>query len=545
MTVDFHVTDLEFGQVISLDGMSVLLLASELRKKHADIEYAIELGSFILIQTPLTDLVASVSAIRLVEDQGEKDVLAERRTIRCALVGFLRNGTTFERGIERYPTIGSKAYFLTEEALMSMFQETQVGIPVGARCQRGGGQEYARIDRLFGRHSAVLGTSGSGKSWTVASILQQTMKQLPNTRILFLDIHDEYRAAFPENFTRLERKVSHISSTQLRIPYWALTFEELTGLFLSSEHTAQNQSALLASLILELRSKHRGNLPEEIVSVDSPVYFDFKELIEKLRDQDGGRVDGAREGKQKAGPWNGKLGNLILRLETKLNDPRYGFLFSDTDTKADELTNVLDKFFGVAAHSQLTAVDLSGLPSEVLSIIVGVICRLMFDYKYWDIDPNTLPITIVLEEAHNYLPRIADARHQICLDRVERVAKEGRKYGVGLMVVSQRPSELSETVLSQCANFIVLRLTNPNDQAYVRKLLPDFLAVAVDMLPYLRTGEAVLAGEAVALPSRVRITPPDPAPRSEDVAFKKAWESGLPENYAIATVVERWRNRNR
>jgi hypothetical protein len=193
----------------------------------------------------------------------------------------------------------------------------------------------------------------------------------------------------------------------------------------------------------------------------------------------------------------------------------------------------------------MTVLDLSGLPSEVLSIIVGVLCRLAFEYKYWDRDPNLLPLTLVLEEAHNYLPRTDDARDRVCLDRVERIAKEGRKYGVNLIVVSQRPSEVSETVLSQCGNFVVLRLTNPSDQAYVRRLLPDFLAVAVDMLPYLRTGEAVLSGEAVEIPTRVRIQRPDPPPRSNDVRYLDGWTVGLPADYTPKEVVRRWRSRLR
>ncbi len=178
-------------------------------------------------------------------------------------------------------------------------------------------------------------------------------------------------------------------------------------------------------------------------------------------------------------------------------------------------------------------------------MIVGVLGRLAFEYKYWDTDPNLLPLTLVFEEAHNYLPRSEDASDRVCLDRIERIAKEGRKYGINMFVVSQRPSEVSETVLSQCGNFIVLRLTNPADQAYVRRLLPDFLAVAVDMLPYLRTGEAVLSGEAVEVPTRVKVTTPNPAPRSNDVKYREGWSAGLPAGYSPKTVVQRWRTRTR
>lgn len=247
---------------------------------------------------------------------------------------------------------------------------------------------------------------------------------------------------------------------------------------------------------------------------------------------------------EKQGQWYGTLSNLVTRMEARYEDPRYQFLFSDT-TSGTPFEEILSQLFAADGAVQMTIIDLSGLPSEVLSVIVGVLCRLAFEYKYWDSDPNHLPLTLVLEEAHNYLPRSEDARDQICLERVERIAKEGRKYGVSLIVVSQRPSEVSETVLSQCGNFVVLRLTNPTDQAYVRRLLPDFLAVAVDMLPYLRTGEAVLAGEAVEVPTRVRITRPEPTPRSNDVMYQVGWTAGLPNDYHPKTVVDRWRNRLR
>ena len=201
------------------------------------------------------------------------------------------------------------------------------------------------------------------------------------------------------------------------------------------------------------------------MSVNTPIPYSFSKLVELLKERNTEMVPGART--EKAGPFNGKLSNLILRLEARRNDPRFAFLFQEQGEQATGLKDLLDELFGVTANSQLAVLDLSGLSSDVLSTVVGVITRLCFEYKYWDDDPNTLPLTLVLEEAHNYLPRGDSARHRICLDRVEQVAKEGRKYGVGLLVISQRPSELSETVLSQCANFVVLRLTNPNDQLYL------------------------------------------------------------------------------
>jgi uncharacterized protein len=542
----FHITELQFGTVREVDGASVTIVADELSRKYSAIEYSVELGSFILIQSPQSDLIATVSSIRM-QEVLEKGNPTERRLVACALVGFLRNGTTFERGVERYPTVGSGAFLMTSDALDSMFTPTKQTLEIGQRCQRGGGNEQVLIDKMFGRHSAVLGTSGSGKSWTVASFLQSAMGRLAHTKIVFLDLHDEYRSAFPEDFKRLKRKVRHISSNSLRIPHWCLNAEELEALFVSRESTAANQSALFKSTIKGLRGPggKAANLPESSISVDTPVFFPFAELLERMKELDVDMVPGAKPGAEKHGPWFGKLSNLVMRMESRAEDPRYRFLFSDSTAPGTPFEDVLSNLFGADGSVQMTIIDLSGLPSEILSVIVGVLGRLAFEYKYWDKDPNLLPLTLVLEEAHNYLPRSNDASDRVCLDRIERIAKEGRKYGINMIVVSQRPSEVSETVLSQCGNFIVLRLTNPTDQAYVRRLLPDFLAVAVDMLPYLRTGEAVLSGEAVEVPTRVKVTTPDPAPRSNDVKYREGWSTGLPTPYSPKTVVERWRTRTR
>jgi len=545
---NFHEEELTFGRARDVDGTSVTVEAEYLSRKLAGIEYAVELGAFILLAAPKSDLIASVSAIRLVETQDQNKNPLEKRLVTCTLVGFLKNGVSFERGIERYPTVGSKAYLLKEAALSAMFSTTKQGIEIGERCQRGGGNEHVRVDRMFGRHTAILGTSGSGKSWTVASLIQSAMGCLAHTRILFLDLHDEYRAAFPTDFARLGRKTQHLSIQDLRLPYWLLNIDELEDLFVSQEHAASNQSALLRDLIRELKAEHaeKYNLPPDKITVDTPIYFDLSELIKRIQEKDVEMVSGAKEGGKKQGAFFGRLSHLILRLQARSSDPRFAFLFrTDGPQGQDEFATTLAELFGIKGNTQISILDLSGLASDVRSTIVGVITRLCFEYKYWDPDPNNLPLTLVLEEAHNYLPRNDTARHRICIDRVERVAKEGRKYGVGLMVISQRPSELSETVLSQCANFVVLRLTNPNDQSYVRRLLPDFLSVAVEMLPYLRTGEAVISGEAVEMPTRVRIRPPDPVPRSEDIAYLSAWSKGLPPEYSIEEVLNRWRHRER
>ncbi|MBL8215773.1 MAG: ATP-binding protein [Bryobacterales bacterium] len=534
---------MHFGSVREVDGAQITIHADHLSRHYSGKEFAVELGSFILIASPQTELIATISAIKM-QEVLEKGNSAERKLVVCTLVGFVRDGQRFERGIERYPTVGCPAYLMTAEALDSIFAPEGDTLEVGQRCQRGGGKEHVIIDKMFGRHTAVLGTSGAGKSWTVASLLQAAMAKLPNTHITFFDLHDEYRNAFPESFVSLGRKVRHIETSKLRIPHWCLNAEELEALFVSRESTAANQSALFRNTLKQLRASEAvaAGLSDKGVNVDTPTFFPFNRLLSELKTLDTEMVQGAKSEKQ--GQWFGKLSNLVTRMESRYDDPRYHFLFSD-ESSGTPFEDILATLFGTDSATQMTIIDLSGLPSEILSVIVGVLCRLAFDYKYWDKDPNALPLALVLEEAHNYLPRSEEARDRICLDRVERIAKEGRKYGVSLLVVSQRPSEVSETVLSQCGNFVVLRLTNPADQTYVRRLLPDFLAVAVDMLPYLRTGEAVISGEAVEVPTRVKMSTPDPPPRSNDVSYRLGWTDGVPADYTSQDVVVRWRSRVR
>lgn len=276
MAINFQEPDLQFGSVREVDGASLTILAERFSCTLAGKEYAVELGSFVLVASPQTDLIATVSAIRMQEvlDKGQA---SERKLVVCTLVGFLRNGLRFERGIERYPAVGCSAYLMTAAALNSIFAPVEGTLEIGDRCQRGGGKEHVIIDKMFGRHTAVLGTSGAGKSWTVASLLQTAMAKLPNTHIVFFDLHDEYRSAFPELFERLHRKVRHIRSSQLSIPHWCLNGEELEALFVSRESTAANQSALLKSTLKNLRiaSGASQGIPDSTINVDTPTFFYF------------------------------------------------------------------------------------------------------------------------------------------------------------------------------------------------------------------------------------------------------------------------------
>jgi uncharacterized protein len=315
--INFQEAALKFGGIREVDGASLTILAEELSCHYGGKEYAVELGSFVLIASPQTELIATISAIRM-QEIVEKGEQRERRLVVCILVGFLKDGVRFERGIERYPTVGSSAYLMTEIGLNSIFSPTGQTLEIGDRCQRGGGKEHVIIDKMFGRHTAVLGTSGAGKSWTVASVLQSAMEKLPNTHIVFFDLHDEYRNAFPETFTRLDRKVRHIQSSQLRIPHWCLNSEEIEALFVSRESTAANQSALLKNVLKELRLSGAtiAGIEASSINVDTPVFFSFSDLLNEIKRLDNEMVPGAKTGTDKQGQWYGKLSNLGMPVRS-------------------------------------------------------------------------------------------------------------------------------------------------------------------------------------------------------------------------------------
>lgn len=264
MVANFQEENLKFGHVQEMDGQSVVILADKLECNLGGAEYSVELGTFINLAAPQSNIIAVISGIRVVETlvsmktEQHAPEYEDKKIVTATMVGFLKSGTTFERGIERYPTIGTRTFLLSEIAATEMFEGLVTnGLPIGERCQRGGGMEYAHVDKLFGRHTAVIGTTGSGKSWTVASLLQSAMFEMPNTRFLFLDLHDEYRAAFPLELTLQRedeedviRKTRHISSSDFKLPYWCLNAEELEELFVSKEHVAQNQSALFKDEVI-------------------------------------------------------------------------------------------------------------------------------------------------------------------------------------------------------------------------------------------------------------------------------------------------------
>jgi DNA helicase HerA-like ATPase len=433
-------------------------------------------------------------------------------------------------------------------------------------------------NRFFNKHIAVVGSTGAGKSHTISKIIQTAVAAkdgnytLNNSHVIIFDIHSEYRTAFPD--------ANFLDVSNLNLPYWLLNSDELEEILLDTgERDNYNQSSVFRNLVTENKRKH--NPDAKSVFYDSPLKFDVKEVLNALYNIKSETVHAksearymvidpsyklAADGKPEAtdgllftekerldkyflsrlkfhptkqqsisnGSYaDGTLDKFFTRFESKVAQERLDFLFG----AAAETATLEGTLMGLLGYNQaganVTVIDLSGVPFEVLSITVSLISRIVFEHGYYykvlrskagETINTDAPILLVYEEAHKYVPNSDLAKFRSSKLSIERIAKEGRKYGVTLLLSSQRPSEISETIFSQCSNFLAMRLTNPNDQSYVARLLPDTLGNLCEKLPTLGAGEALLIGEAVVMPSLVRVTPCDPSPSSNDIPYFELWK---------------------
>jgi DNA helicase HerA-like ATPase len=498
-----------------------------------------QLGTHVLIRQGNNRLLAQV--LRMWEESGSIRKLA------LLPLGELTETGRFTRGVHRFPVTGAEVLLTTARDTESMFERfTAGGLDLGRLSNRPDLKVFLDPDTLFTRHLAILGQSGAGKSWTVASLLQRAVKVMPRAHVVLLDLHGEYgwrdtegrlHSAFPEHVVR------HVDARELEIPYWLLTYSELVDLLVDrTDPNASVHIAFLREALYALRRKANMDLAIDRLSVDSPVYFSIKELYLHCKKANEHQLDFGKT----QGPLFGLFDEFLVRFQALFNDARYDFLFRPKKrTESLDLEGLLRDFIGLGEPKrQITVIDLSPVPSDVRPTVSAQIGRLAFEFNYWNPRRREFPILLVCEEAHQYLPRESDTQHAGTRRAMERIAKEGRKYGVGLCVVSQRPTELSETVLAQCGNYICLRLTNPDDQAYVRRLLPEGEQNLAEVLTTLRRGEALAVGEAAPMPTRFQIYPPDPPPASSDAPIAESWRTG-PEDLDVGDIVSRWWNQRR
>lgn len=520
-----------------------------------------QIGSYVAIRQNDVYIVAIVTrmteqealAAPTIETPGEDTARLPfaKRIARLTPIGSIRADGQFDRGVGRYPTTGAEVHAVGSTDIAKMFERFQSkGFSVGRVATHPSLKVCLDPSNLFGRHFAILGQTGSGKSWTVAALVQRTVAVMPRAHIIILDLHGEYcwkREDGTRHYAFADAIVRHVDARELEIPYWLMTYAELCDLLIDhTDFSAHNQVAAFRDILGRLRVAEGASpgLGLARTTLDTPVFFDLAALRTEIESMNG-QVMGS-SGKLINGTLTGKFDNFLMRLDSKLSDIRYDFLLKPKIRKdSASLSSLLRDFVGLGTpKSAVTVIDLSSVPFDVRPTVAAQIGRLAFEFNYWNPKYREFPILLMCEEAHAYIPRASESQFAGARKSMERIAKEGRKYGVGLAVVSQRPHEVSDTVLAQCGTFICLRITNPDDQAYVRSLVPESEGDLVSVLAGLGRGEALVLGEAVPLPTRLQFYEPDPTPNSDDVDFYAMWKDG-PTDLDVDAIVKRWRSQER
>lgn len=505
------------------------------------------------------------------EDVPDGDQMAELNVVRIALIGTLMDkvgsrNNVFLRTLETVPEIEANCFALESDRLTAFMRVIANISGDGQKLSLGhytldeSADAFLNGNKFFQRHAVVVGSTGSGKSWTTARILEQ-VAALPNANAIVFDIHGEYAPLASKGFQHyriagpadLSGKAS-LENGVIFLPYWLLGYEAMTSMFVErSDQNAPNQAMVMSRAILAAKQSYlaaQGRMDVlDNFTIDSPIPFDLSGVIDELNRLNNEMVPGARAGSEKAGEFNGKLSRMIQRLENKRTDRRLGFLFQGTDeTQAFDWLDRLVKALMAGSADQrsggggVKVIDFSEVPSDVLPLMVSLVAKLAFSVQQWIEASMRHPVAMFCDEAHLYIPerQQAGGAGEISVEIFERIAKEGRKYGVGLVVISQRPSEVNRTVLSQCNNLVAMRLTNGEDQSVVRRLLPDSLAGFGDLLPVLDTGEALVVGDASLLPTRIRISMPEHQPNSGTVEFWERWAANK-EVGGLTAAVDGWR----
>lgn len=498
-----------------------------------------QVGSYLLVKQDGSQTLTMVERnYHAADRQGQATNM-----VRLTPLGEINPESEFSRGVAHFPTSGAEVYEASHDDLKRIFsRHSEVGYKVGRLTSFEDIDVHLDASAFFGRHSAILGQSGSGKSWTVTSLIQSAMRSMPETHIILLDMHGEYSDKEVDGvITRSpfeEGKVRCLNAHDVEFPYWLLTYSELCEMITDpADENASIQISFLRSILIRLKRETNEHLQLGHITVDSPVYYSLAELIESIHNAN---VETSNFGKIKS-PLYGKFDQMLVRLNSLLNDTRYDFLMkAKTRNSTESLTDLMKDLVGLGEpRANITVLDLSAVPFDVVPMVTAQIGRLAYEFNFWNPLCREFPIYLICEEAHEYIPREDIPRYREARRSMERIAKNGRKYGVGLCIVSQRPHDVSETVLAQCSSYICLRISNPDDQEYVRSMVPEAVRGTFAALTSLSKGEAVALGEAVPMPVRFRVALPDPPPNSTDVDYAGKWRDGGKE-ISVQKLVSNW-----
>lgn len=526
------------GVLLDISGASSRLLldmhalSAFAAQQGPDVEPAGQVGSLVKLQIGKIWVVAGIRSTRLADDGSnliaDVDLMGEGYE---PAPGQGMRG--FRRGVTRYPLPGSPVYPVPRDVLRQIYAtQDRPHITVGTVHMTRDLPAALYVDPLLGKHFALVGSTGTGKSTTAALILHRICDYSPHGHIVVIDPHGEYGKAFAD-------KGELLDVSNLQLPYWLLNFHEHCDILLTSEGSArQIEADILARCILAAKAKSRAAQDIPRLTVDAPIPYLLSDLTAILQ------VEMTRMDR---GSDNAPYLRLKARLEEIRSDPRYAFMFSGM-LVADTMAAFLKRVFRLPAQGKpISIVDVSAVPSEITSVVVAVLSRLVFDFAIWSRGETSKPVLLVCEEAHRYVPNERAGSGSSAAGILSRIAKEGRKYGVSLGLITQRPSDLAEGVLSQCGTILTMRLNNERDQAFVRAAMPEDARGLLDAIPALRNRECIIVGEGVTTPIRLSFDLLEPAlcPASASPSFIEMWQQEGGEDALVDRTIRRWRTQGR
>lgn len=531
---------IQIGRVSAISGfkLTCTLFDRAVAAVTAQAFTKMQIGALIRIPTPTTVAFGFINALSL-RHESVQQTEREFAIAEVELLGELHAPQpgarpVFARGISIYPTLGAAIFPATTEDLGFIYDKPNSWtLAIGTLHQDPSRTAYLISQELLAKHSAILGTTGSGKSCALTLIVRSLLAAHPNGHVVLLDPHGEYAPAF-------DGLCERITPANLHLPYWLLSFDEIVEILCSKDATSRSREAyILKDVIIAAKRETLGENGNDVhLTVDSPVPYPLAALIHRISD-----AMGKLDKPDNTLPFL----RLLTTIENLRQDRRYSFLFGSFSVR-DNMVEILSRILRVPVKGKpITIFDLSAVPSEIVDVVVSLVCRLIFDFALWSDREEAIPTLLVCDEAHRYIPSDESQGFEPTRRSINRIAKEGRKYGVSLCLVTQRPSEVSESILSQCSTVFALRMSSEKDQNFVRRTLPESAAGLLNNLPALRQQEAIVVGEGVAHPMHIRFNDLDPQfrPKGDATNFPKAWENDVKGVPFLQKIVERWRRQTR
>jgi hypothetical protein len=519
------------GRIVSVDGAQAVAVVDQTQGSPR-----VEIGVTVVVPTPQATVIGIVSAVSM----PIPEVAADRISVNLVelnLAGEIASEPklAFRRGVSGSPSIDDVAYLAGQDALALTYSDPEhASIEVGTLFQNPAVPACLLVDELFGKHFVVVGTTGCGKSSALTCILQSILPDFRHARIVVLDIHNEYDRAFGP-------RCETIDPANLKLPFWLLNFQELTAAFTTADDNRNAEIEILGEAVMWSKRRYadsqqlgrtRRATDGSTITVESPVPFRLSDLVAYI-DEQLGKLERTLD--------TYSYKRLKNRIEMLVNDPRYSFMFGNLMVE-DTMADVLGRLFRVPVDGKpITVLKLATVPPEILDVVISVISRLAFDLAVWS--EGRLPLLLVCEEAHRYAPADKNDRFMPTRLALSRIAKEGRKYGVSLALVTQRPSELDPTIMSQCSTLIAMRLSTERDQEVVRANTNEGALDLLEFLPLLGDREAIVLGQGAIMPMRIRFRNLDVGTmsKSSSPSFSQAWQHSGIDHAMLETVVARWR----